>query len=96
MASAHYTLRLNLRCLIVVAALQSAAPAQLASALQQLVVLMVSRYTCSLQEDQQLLQGMDQLPPRQAAAVTARSAEKEVWSELQQVGGARGPALHRG
>lgn len=47
---------------------------------------MVSRYSCSLQEDQQLLQQRDSLAPRLAAAVTARSGEKEVWAELQQVG----------
>lgn len=58
----------------------------LTSTLQQLVVLMVSRYSCSLQEDQQLLQQRDSLAPRLAAAVTASSGEKEVWAELQQVG----------
>jgi hypothetical protein len=73
--------------------LQFASGSQLASALQQLVVLMVSRYSCSLQQDQQLLQQKDSLAPRLAAAVTARIGEKEVWAELQQVRGAVGLCL---
>jgi hypothetical protein len=65
--------------------LQFTPPALLTSALQHLVLLMQSRYSCSLQQDQQLLQDQSSLAPRLAAAVTARSAEKEVWQELQQV-----------
>lgn len=47
---------------------------------------MQSRYSCSLQQDQLLLQGCSSLAPHLAAAVMARSGEKEVWEELQQVG----------
>lgn len=59
-------------------------------------MLMVSRYSCSLQKDQQLLQQKDSLAPRLAAAVTARSGEKEVWAELQRVRGAAGSAERQG
>jgi hypothetical protein len=63
--------------------------ARLADALQQLVVLMVSRYPTTLQDDESLLQQLDSLAPRLAAAVTARSGEKQVWAQLQQVRGWR-------
>lgn len=65
--------------------MQFTTAARLADALQQLVVLMVSRYPTTLQEDLSLLQQRDSLAPRLAAAVTARSDEKQVWAQLQQV-----------
>lgn len=62
---------------------------RLRSALHHLVALMHSRYTCSLQEDQTLLQQHDSnaagLAPRVEAAVMARIAEKEVLRDMHQV-----------
>jgi hypothetical protein len=62
---------------------------QLQEALQRLCRLMVSRYTCSMEEDEALLQQLEQLPPRKAAAVVARTAEKRCWAAFEKVGGAR-------
>jgi hypothetical protein len=77
--------------------LQFPSSSQLHSALAAVVSLALSRYNCSLQHDQQLMQQQQQqhkkqqqdavLLPRLAAAVVARMGEKEVWGELQQVGG---------
>jgi hypothetical protein len=64
-------------------------------ALQHLCRLMVSRYTCSLEQDEALLQQLEQLPPRKAAAVVARAAEKRCWAAFGKVGGAQ-PCLLAG
>lgn len=54
--------------------------------MQLLVSLMLSRYTCTLEEDRKLQQQQQgKLAPRLAAALVARMAEKEVLVELQQV-----------
>ncbi len=61
-------------------------PAQLLlAALQAVVGLMLSRYTCSLAADQELLARLDGLPPRLQAAVVARSSEKECLHALRDL-----------
>lgn len=60
-------------------------PGILHSALSSLVRLMLSRYTCGLEHDRALLARLQQLPPRQAAALLARVPEKEVLQQLMQV-----------
>ena len=59
-----------------------AQPGILHSALSSLVRLMLSRYTCGLDDDRSLLARLQQLPPRQAAALLARVPEKEVLQQL--------------
>lgn len=56
------------------------------AALSRLVRLMLSRHTCSLEDDTALLAQLQQLPPRRAAALLARLPEKEVLQQLMQVG----------
>jgi hypothetical protein len=65
---------------------QFCAAGRLHAALQLLVRLMQSRYSCSLQEDEAALQQQQQQQlPRLAAAVLARVGEKRVLAELAQV-----------
>ena len=47
--------------------------------------LMLSRYTCGLQEDEQLLQKVGELPPRLQAALRARLGEKRCLHALLKV-----------
>ena len=56
--------------------MQWASQGVMGAALLQLVNLMLSRYSCSPAEDEELLQQLQQLPPRKQAAVVARAAEK--------------------
>jgi hypothetical protein len=64
--------------------LQFCSAGRLHAALQQLVRLMQSRYSCSLQEDE-ARQQQQQQQPRLAAAVLARVGEKRVLQVLAQV-----------
>jgi hypothetical protein len=66
--------------------LQFCAAGRLLSALQLLVALMQSRYSCSLADDEAWLTQQQQQQPRLAAAVLARVGEKRVLQELRQVG----------
>jgi hypothetical protein len=72
-------------CLLAFAtSLQFCTAARLLYALQLLVQLMQSRYSCSLAEDEERL-AQQQQQPRLSAAVLARVGEKRVLQELSQV-----------
>lgn len=75
-----------LPCIPLCLVLQFCAAGDLLSALQLLVALMQSRYSCSLAEDEVQLARLAELPAKLAAAVIARSSEKRVLQQLAEVG----------